>query len=480
MKLVQKNDYDLLRILYYIGNEVGFDLIETANACGPVSWWTSKLESNKYAKAAGSAAKWMTDHTNKDQNGKKYNPWYSGGDVLDPVPGQHCNVLTFDVSSMYPTMSHLHNISSETICCECCKDNPDARIPTEVMNDINERLTNGGKEPRPLYYWICKLRTGKLGEIMKDLITKKIEFKLQKLKLKEKAVMLLINSGYGTFGNPYFPYYDVSVSELITGFARYTLGSIRKSLTDKGCKVVYGDTDSLFVTISEGSNGLTRDDIISEAKNKYGVLFELATTWKILLLTDKQKTYLGLTTRDEVEGTTMLGVRSNKPKFFHDVTNYLSSEQTVKRIIDQGAESALNHVVEYVKSAYMELEDRIKSCDLEFIKDKLAYYEGSKKAIYGQLKGWRADVYNEILKEECKDDESLAKSKCYEGRVYQIWKIESTAGHKKENAYSMHPERYLLNVEKYKEELWASVKDMLLFYGLDKNKLEKLKSELVK
>ena len=59
---------------------------------------------------------------------------YSGGDVLDPVSGQHRNVLTFDV------LSHLYNISSETICFECCKDNPDARIPTDVMNDINQRL----------------------------------------------------------------------------------------------------------------------------------------------------------------------------------------------------------------------------------------------------------------------------------------------------------------------------------------------------
>ena len=156
-----------------------------------------------------------------------------------------------------------------------------------------------------------------------------MDFKRQGLKLKEKAIKLLINSGYGTFGNPYFPFYDVRVSELITGFARYTMGSIRKSLTEKGCKIVYGDTDSLFY-ISLKAVGLTIDDIISEAKNKYGVLFELNTTWKILLLTDKQKTYLGLTDRDEVEGTTMLGVRSNKPEFFHDVTNYLSSKQSLK------------------------------------------------------------------------------------------------------------------------------------------------------
>jgi hypothetical protein len=109
----------------------------------------------------------------------------------------------------------------------------------------------------------------------------------------------------------------------------------------------------------------------------------------------------------------------------------------------------------------------------------LAYNESSKKSIYEQLNGWRGDIYNEILKEECRGDEPLAKSKCYEGRVYQIWKVESTAGFKKENVYSMHPERHLVNLEKYKEELWTSVKDMLLLYGLDKNKIEKLKRELV-
>ena len=479
MKLAQKNDYELLRILYYIGNEIGLPLLESANANGPITWWTSKLESIKYEKASGPTAKWMNEHTIKDKNGKKCNPWYSGGDVLPPVPGQHRDVITFDVSSMYPTMSHLYNISSETVCCECCKDNLAARIPTDVMNDINQRLANESKEPRPWYYWICKLKTGRLGEVMKDLIAKKIDFKRQGPKLKEKAVKLLINSGYGTFGNPYFPFYDVRVSELITGFARYTLGSIKKSLTEKGCKIMYGDTDSLFICIAEGSNDLTTDDIISEAKNKYGVLFELNTTWKVLLLTDKQKTYLGLTDRDEVQGTTMLGLRSNKPKFFHEVTSYLSSKESLKRIIDEGSEVALSHIISYVHSVYKELEDKVRSSDLDFIRNKLVYYESSKKPIYQQLNGWRADIYSEILTEECKGDESLAKSRCYEGRVYQIWKVESAAGRKKDNVYSMYPERHLLNLEKYKEELWTGgVKDMLKFYGLAESGLETLKNEL--
>jgi hypothetical protein len=158
---------------------------------------------------------------------------------------------------------------------------------------------------------------------------------------------------------------------------------------------VYGDTDSLFLSISEGSEGLTTDNIILEAKNKYGVLFELNKKWKILLLTDKQKTYLGITDRDEVAGTTMLGLRSNKPIFFHEVTNYLSSEQSLKRIIDDGPEAALSHIISYVRFVYKNLEDKVRSSDLDFIGSKLAYNESSKKPIYQQSNGWRADIYND-------------------------------------------------------------------------------------
>ena len=131
-----------------------------------------------------------------------------------------------------------------------------------------------------------------------------------------------------------------------------------------------------------------------------------------------------------------------------------------------------------MRSAYKELEDKVRASDLDFIRSKLAYNESSKKPIYEQLKGWRADIYNEILNEECRGDESLAKSKCYEGKVYKIWKVEST-DHKNDNAYSMRPEHHLLNLDKYKDELWTGgVKDMLKFYGHAESKLENLKNEL--
>ena len=81
-------------------------------------------------------------------------------------------------------MSIVHNISSETINCECCKVDSEAKIPTEVMNEITAEIDT----PRPWgTYWICKKQHGKLRKIMEDLLKRKEEYKAQGLTLKEKA-----------------------------------------------------------------------------------------------------------------------------------------------------------------------------------------------------------------------------------------------------------------------------------------------------
>ena len=71
---------------------------------------------------------------------------------------------------MYPTISINYNISFETVNCSCCKDNPSARIPTEVMNEINARLEEKALSPRTEAYWICKLRAGAFPKVLRKLL----------------------------------------------------------------------------------------------------------------------------------------------------------------------------------------------------------------------------------------------------------------------------------------------------------------------
>ena len=127
LKLVEKDNFRLLQIFHNISKEISpyQDFFDTCNYAKPTSWWRNKLKPLNYQKVNGDAPKWQNDHITKDEYGRpmKGIP-YIGGKVFDPIPGLHKNVITYDVGSMYPSMSNVHNISSETINCKCCEDDP--------------------------------------------------------------------------------------------------------------------------------------------------------------------------------------------------------------------------------------------------------------------------------------------------------------------------------------------------------------------
>lgn len=252
----------MLQILYNLSQEIGLDLFAVCNAGGP-----------SHGGVINFNQEWIDTNT-KGKDGSKIRIKYTDGFVFEPKMGRYLNATTYDVSSMYPTMCNVHNISSETICCKCCKDDTSAKIPLEVMQMVNLDL----KTPRPWQYWICH-RRGILADIMKDLVSKKEQYKHLDQKLKEKAVKLFANSGYGTFAQVYFRYYDVRVTGLITGFARYTLQGLEEILKNDGAEILYGDTDSLFVS---GCN--VDDDIIARAKDRVDIKLSLDKSWQILFL----------------------------------------------------------------------------------------------------------------------------------------------------------------------------------------------------
>ena len=105
-----------------------------------------------------------------------------GGYVFKPKTGYYINAICYDVASMYPSMINIHNISTETINCHCCKDDFNVRVTSEVMESINAHVMDKknkakNQEPRPWHYWICRKQRGQLSEVMVDLIKRKIAYK---------------------------------------------------------------------------------------------------------------------------------------------------------------------------------------------------------------------------------------------------------------------------------------------------------------
>jgi DNA polymerase, archaea type len=141
---------------------------------------------------------------------------YKGGTVLAPKKGIYHNLVVVDVISLYPSMAVSHNISFDTVNCECCRDDPNAQISSDPnMKDKKE-------------YWICKKTEGLFPKKLRLFKEERIRQKELGNTVKQMALKILINGGYGVFGSRFFKYYDPRVAELITAYGRYTLTKMQE------------------------------------------------------------------------------------------------------------------------------------------------------------------------------------------------------------------------------------------------------------
>jgi len=77
--------------------------------------------------------------------------------------------------------------------------------------------------------------------------------------------------------------------------------------------------------------------------------------------------------------------------------------------------------------------------------------------------------------EHCNGSVELAQVRSQAKHVYKYWKIREVKG----KSITTHPERYQLDIAKYREELFTCIKPILAAYGVSLKDLERLQDELV-
>jgi len=172
-----------------------------------------------------------------ERRGKKY----KGAFVFEPKPGLYKNIIIFDFRSLYPTIISSHNIGPSTLKCECCKEKSDY-APTKDSK-----------------YWFCKNKKGFLPSIVEGLITRRMRIK-EMLKEKKKDVMLnarseslkvLANSFYGYLGFFGARWYCFECAESVTAYGRHYIHKVIDAAKEKDFKVLYSDTDSIFLLLGD-------------------------------------------------------------------------------------------------------------------------------------------------------------------------------------------------------------------------------------
>ena len=151
----------------------------------------------------------------------------SGGHVLSPVTGLHENVWVFDFKSLYPSLIRTYNIDPLGFI-----DGKD----DQTLNPIT--LANGARFRR---------ESAILPGLLDRLAPQRDKAKLDGDAVASQAIKILMNSFYGVLGASGCRFYNPDIANAITGHGRHLLLWSKDWFEARGLKVLYGDTDSLFV-----------------------------------------------------------------------------------------------------------------------------------------------------------------------------------------------------------------------------------------
>ncbi len=156
-----------------------------------------------------------------------------GGHVLEPVTGLHENVWVFDFKSLYPSIIRTFNID------------PVSYVP-QPPPDLDLIRTTGGAFRRP---------PAILPRLLDELFPRREAAKRRHDDVAAHAIKILMNSFYGVLGTPACRFFNPALANSITGMGKHLLLWSKEWFEAAGFRVLYGDTDSLFVSSGDADAG---------------------------------------------------------------------------------------------------------------------------------------------------------------------------------------------------------------------------------
>lgn len=152
-----------------------------------------------------------------------------GGYVMDSKPGLYDYVLVLDFKSLYPSIIRTFKIDPMGLAEGLLS--PDNAIPG----------FKGACFSRTKHY---------LPDIIANLWRQRDEAKKNNDAPRSQAIKILMNSFYGVLGSGGCPFYDPRLASSITMRGHEIMQKTAQWVEASGHEVIYGDTDSLFITLS--------------------------------------------------------------------------------------------------------------------------------------------------------------------------------------------------------------------------------------
>ena len=270
-------------------------------------------------------------------NTRKRKPQYSGGLVLEPIPGLYDDIiLVMDFNSLYPSIIQEYNISFETVIRKATQsfkeentfNNPNNKTEKKKKNKDKKNDTNKNDEtpedktdeeksendeddeennnenveindkirfktPFATLPSILKYLVEERKNVKNQQKLEKDKFKHSLLEIKQKSLKITANSLYGYLGYKNSRFYAKEIAALITKTGRRILRNAANIVKKLSYTIIYGDTDSVMVN----TNTQKLDEAVAIGKKlrdaiskQYKLLImDIDGVFKSMLLLKKKK-----------------------------------------------------------------------------------------------------------------------------------------------------------------------------------------------
>lgn len=264
-------------------------------------------------------------------------------------------VLKLDLTSAYPTIMKNFCLDETNIV-----EEPEEN--TIEINGIYFKQDPNTLLPRIADKLLCF--KSKIKEELKQLHPNSKKYKQKEIEYA--SIKGIVNSLFGVIGLNSFRLFDVRIPETVTFLVRDLLHYVVDKLEEKGYKVIYVDTDSVFVKTKEDIMDFCNFLILEWANKKYGkkeidIEFEKEGFFEKLFILAKCR-YIGvLNTKKgkklEVKGVEMKRKDSSKfmKEFMEKLINFIFENANNKKI----EEELNNWIIEKTKQFFCEKSSNI-------------------------------------------------------------------------------------------------------------------------
>lgn len=174
-----------------------------------------------------------------------------GGYVMDSIPNLYDSVLVLDFKSLYPSIIRSFLIDPIGLI---------EGLQLEVGRKASQAVPGfrGGQFHRTRHF---------LPEMIENLWAARDAAKKNNEKAFSQAIKIIMNSFYGVLGSSGCRFFDTRLASSITMRGHEIMKQTKKLIEDKGYRVIYGDTDSTFVSLNGQFSQQQADEIGLELVN---------------------------------------------------------------------------------------------------------------------------------------------------------------------------------------------------------------------